>query len=81
MFPSFVVPAMSAFGSMALNQAKNHLLTHAPEIVDDIFMKGRSTLLNMISRYRKSKTTLKPKMKVPSRTMKIPQRRMRKRLG
>lgn len=80
MFPSFVVPALGAFGGMAINEAKTQFFRHVPEIIDDIFEKGRNTLQNMLSRYKKSKTTLK-KNKIPSRTMRTPQRRMRKRIG
>ena len=81
MFPaSFLAPALSAFGSMAMEHARHQFITHAPNAIDSVFMTARNSLQNALSKYKKSKRPLARANK-PSRTMKMPQRRMRKRIG
>jgi hypothetical protein len=79
MFPAFIAPAMGAFAGMVMREAKAQALKYAPDIIDDVFMKGRNTLQRALGTY-KTKTYLKKNNK-PNRTIKNPQRRPRRRLG
>jgi len=79
MFPALVAPAVSGFASMILHEVKNQALKYAPDIIDDMLMRGRNNLQRMVGTY-KTKTYLKKNNK-PNRTIKMPHRRPRRRFG
>lgn len=79
MFPAMIAPALGSVAAFAAREFQNQMLKYAPEIIDDVLMRGRNSLRRMLGGY-KTKMTLK-KNNIPTRTLKQPMRRPRRRFG